>query len=520
MLDINFDRAANVRKTVAVEFNERSVRILQFRKHGNDGYTLRSFLELKLSKGSNIDGVIQDPKVVGNAIMRYLPQAKPAAPDTSYAICVIPQQYIFFMSLDIPSVSEDEVGKVVENKVSDLIPMAVEDVYWDWRVIGKNKNKLQVQLAAVPRRIIDSYMQTLEEAKLIPLLFEPSAEAASRVGRANEGDETLILVELSQLSAIISISKGENILFSTDMPLGLGAETGIHTKQLLAKIEELIVYTDSGDGKERQNARIRLYGEPKIVESVLQSLQKVDTPYNISRIKYQHSADNSISQLLPEEVLDGYVALIGSGIRGLPGYSSQQVTLNLVPQEAKRAFTKRELAGILRKYLSFIALDVGIIIVALALVQGQTWATVETLNERYKTIQTVTESQRVKQLESAITELNSDSLKVIDIQDKLYNWEKVLDVLNKTTPAGITISGFSVLPPQAVLSGPVGTHYNVTISGAFTAREQLIEFVDALRAEGMLTEIKLPVSSFEGGQLGQFTLEARLAISLLLNGDR
>lgn len=501
MLDLEFDKATNIRRTFALEFTESTIRLLQFEERSSKGW-VRAFSEVEVPAGTIENFQIMNPQAAGDALVKALAESEPGHVATSYTICLIPQQLVFLTTIDVAVMPKKELAELMKRKIQDVIPMAEAEVYWDWHRLETINNNYRIQLVAAPRALIDSYMATLAHAKIVPLLFEPSAIAAGRVVMYTEparGDSRDVLIEVTDKNYILSLLLNGHAVFSTEVPL----QSDMHEynlKQLVVKITEINNYFG---GKADENLEVWMYGEPEEVTRLHMELPKL-VSYKVSTIGYTRNKVQ-IMEFLTKKKINDYVSLIGAAIKGLAKGNQEMSSLNLVPQKAKEAYSKKELLYMLRKYLSFLAIDVVALVILMLVVSNIFYERVNSIKERYDAIINFSNSEKITTIENSINKLNSSVTEVRSLTSNLYDWQKLFDHFNSLTPAAVTIHTLTMQPNTDGL-----TVWDIGITGTATDRSSVINFLDNLENSKFFIEVKLPLESLENGQNVNFTIEAKL----------
>jgi len=519
IVDVEFDKAASMRSTLAIEFTANSVRVMQLEPKGK-APTVRSFSEIPLSENDISQGIIQSPEIVGRKLLEALNTANPKKPNSQYIICLIPQQRTFLTVLDLPAVDKEELREILTRRAADIIPMEEDQVYWDWHRLETIENRTAVQLAAVPQELIDSYMQTFEVAKLLPLLFEPSATAASRVTMPIESinlqqksAEPFILLELQPEYGVVSLMQRGGIVFSTDISLKSDsmAEKVIVLEQ---KIDELAKYSATHLKLQQplETLRVQVYGHGQQLTQILPLLQERSShQINLMAPKIE---GQDIAEFVRQTNDSGLFPILGAAIRGLPNFG-ELATLNLIPQKAKEAFRKKELYDVLRNYIMFIAINSIFLVFMLLVVGMQIKNRVDDLGVSYASILAVSNSPIVNEIESSVSQLNTETSELNDLVGGVYEWQNFFDVLNQTTPDEITVVGIVLIPEPGETTGILDS-WRVSISGEAGDRPSIIRFVNNLRGSEVLKDVKLPVGSLESEANSGFIIEAILPFASLL----
>jgi Tfp pilus assembly protein PilN len=441
-----------------------------------------------------------------------LSESTPKRTNTSYVICLIPQQEVFLISQELPQVDESEAQSVLENKIADLLPMSLNDIYWDWRIASAESNKLQIQVVAASKQLVDSYMKCIQEAGLVALSMEPAAEAAARVGSTVDQTEGMLMVELNEKSAIVSVTYRTHIIFSTDIPLEMSPSGEVNTSQLLSRITEITNFTRQQNKQHIEiSTQARVYGHSNIVEKVLTALgNQPNQTLSLSRIKYQHSEDNRIGEFLGATI-DEYVPLIGAAIKGLPNHVSHGQSLNILPIEAKKAFTAKQIVSIVTRYIFFMMAVSLLAVIALFAINVRTLQTVEAINKEFGEIRAQAQTPEVLKLKKDIETLNGKTELVGKIKAQIYEWDRIFVLLSQVTPQSMEISSIAVTPDTRNK-----LIYDVIITGTYEDRISLLAFADSMRKSPYFQNVALPVASLEDEEVGDFSLEADLTLAKIL----
>lgn len=512
MLDVEFDKATSVHPTIAVQFQQGFVRLIQFETRSQNTFELRSFAEVPLSDGIVQNNVITNPEAAAEAISKGLESARPKSVNTNYAICLLPPETTFFFTIDLPGTLKSELKAILTRQIGSILPMPVTEVYWDWHRIGIENNKTHIQLAAVDRKVVDSYIETLSKAKLTPLLVEPETIAAARLVSSVDAQyaKSSILVQLYKQTATLSLLNDHDVVFSSEIGTANLSPKEI-SKSISRKVTEILRYAHVKSDKE-QETPLLIFGSTGIIEELLPALEEQGIK-NASRINYKIE-NKELEESMKPEHKDEYIPLMGAAIRGLGKATSIGTTLNLVPQQVKDKFQLTQLSKMMRSYLTFVAINVVLLVMLVALVSINMDRRVRDLTERYQAIINFSESQKANSIENSINTLNTNSSDLKKLIGSIYDWDKLFNLFESSTPNGIVLHNLAVEPTvQSVSSGQM----SVSISGVANNRSLVLDMIQTLRQSKLLTDIKLPLESLQVNKNVSFIIEARLIIKQLLD---
>lgn len=102
---------------------------------------------------------------------------------------------MFTRILDLPKLNEKDIEEAINYEVEQSIPIAANDLIYDWQTINQTEEKSTIVLAAAPKSIVNSYMQLFKILNVEPLALEMSLAAIARsmVSNKEKAEPVLIL---------------------------------------------------------------------------------------------------------------------------------------------------------------------------------------------------------------------------------------------------------------------------------------------------------------------------------------
>ncbi len=81
-------------------------------------------------------------------------------------ILVIPKSWTIIKTTELPLSVMDNLSDVISYELDRLTPLAADRSYFDFQIIGRDENHLQIMIAAVNRDILKPYVEALREKKI------------------------------------------------------------------------------------------------------------------------------------------------------------------------------------------------------------------------------------------------------------------------------------------------------------------------------------------------------------------
>ena len=165
-----------------LDISDFSLKIIQLKKK-NKFYDLSCFNEVEIKPGIVNKREIRKPDQLAEIIKKAVKQVKGEKIRTRNAIISLPEEKAFLQIVPMPRLSEQDLKTAIIFEAENHIPLAIQDVYLDYEIIplkDKNSKQIDVLLAAFPKKIINTYLDCLDQAGIKPIALETESLALSR----------------------------------------------------------------------------------------------------------------------------------------------------------------------------------------------------------------------------------------------------------------------------------------------------------------------------------------------------
>lgn len=303
-----------------LDISDLSLKITKL-KRKKTFFDLAFFGESEIRPGIIKEGEIKDEKKLIEAIEQAL-KASGGRRLGKYVVASLPEEKAFLQVIQLPRMSEDDLKSAVVFEAENYIPLPIDQAYLDYEVITPLHNHLDhldILLAALPKKIVDSYAACLRAAGLVPksLEIESLAIARALVGQ-EKSVRPLLLIDLGATRTSFIVFAGHSIRFTSSIPV-----SGKHFTQIIAKslgvkegeaerlkvkygLEEKVKLkieegTEKGDGKsvlEKERGKIFESLVPALVDLVQQIKKHLDFYQTHSSHEHLGSNSTEISKIL------------------------------------------------------------------------------------------------------------------------------------------------------------------------------------------------------------------------------
>ncbi|MBI4378666.1 MAG: pilus assembly protein PilM [Nitrospinae bacterium] len=401
--------------------------------------------------------------------------------DWDELIIGVPRSSIILKYIPIPSPDERLIKKILEFEIERHLPMKVDDVYYDFQVVGRlEKNIFKVLIGAVKREFIDYYVSLLKRIHIEPTIADISALALCNLLSFNttsdKGVVVLLNVEGREMEidivrdGVVSFSRGMRL----DNQIKIYGGHIISNQENIGKLGDIIVselHTAISSLKRLEGdipiEKILLtgkLGEIKELCLYIEDRTKIKSEILVCRAdmspvngkKGMLNRDKNVFVEKPS-LLTEFSTAIGLGLRGM---TKGKLNMNLLPVHRR---SKR------KDHSVFITLIMLFLIIILAPASVFSWI----IRDRLILSQLERELTEVKSKASIVEKMN---IKSIELENHIRAFNKLkegrlsrLEIIRELT---------DILKPDIWLSEIYITDEGIEISGFANAASNLIQVME------------------------------------------
>jgi len=269
-----------------------TIKIMQIDNTDNkrkvEGYGVVTFDESAIK-----DGVIIEPEKIAKSAYELFDKTVVGEINTRRVVVSIPVARTFNRLVTLPKLSSKELIEAIKLEAEQYIPIPIDQLYIDYHIIGQKDKELELLAVAVPKKIVDSYLDLMNILDIEPMAMETTISAIGRLFvNAEEDDVPTVLIDFGSVSADITVyDKG--IVVTGTAPGGGDIFTDLISSELkVTKQEAHVIKTKYGLGLSKKQNEIN-----KALSSVLEQLIK-EVRRVIRYYEERSNKNNKIGQLI------------------------------------------------------------------------------------------------------------------------------------------------------------------------------------------------------------------------------
>ncbi|MFA5792696.1 MAG: pilus assembly protein PilM [Candidatus Gracilibacteria bacterium] len=528
---------------VGVEFHDQWVQIVELRKRGKT-ISLEAFERMPVPLGLIENGEIKDPEALKTVLNQTFENANPRAISRKHIAVILPSRAVFIHIFKLPTkLSPKDVHQAISYEAENIVPFALEDLYWDYRILDKEDSTKEhasqyVLFAGVQKILADGYASLLESMGIHSELFGISIDALLQIITPDlEDNGNNAAISFGPLSTQICFMEGKKLrsFFSSND----GYEKFMHSLQ-----EEHQCSEEDFRKKWEENAldQTQLKELINFIERNYDHLKTLSTENNPEPLSELFLAGEYASLPvfygLARSSFPKTKIVIGDPKKSLEvdgkKFSSKQcekggkiplsiyftnaigmalavlrkdlfTPLNLLPTHIKSQLKQRRL-DVLGSGISIALTLIGIVIMGFLFIKLQDVSfersRMETKMHAVENTLYGTRYQDIKQLFSAF---NDQLTTLSEIEASLFSLPTFIETIYAELPPGIT--------PTTL--GFKDNELQLEMSGIALTREDLLELQKILKANSAIKTVELPLSNFDEKNNISFTVTLSLNFSQL-----
>ncbi|MDR7870025.1 MAG: pilus assembly protein PilM [Tissierellaceae bacterium] len=202
------------KKYVSIDLGSREIKVIEG-KATKKNINIQNAHIVKIPNDIYFNGMINNMDQLSYYLKTSLKDNKIKAND---AILVINSSNIIIREIILPKVSDEQIKSILSYQVEDYIPIEPEDYVFQYLHLGSvfedGVEKLNISLIAIPKTIVESHLQLLDNIGLKPHVLDFQGNAINKLFNYNNmfndsytsNGKTVVSVDMGYSSTKINIT--------------------------------------------------------------------------------------------------------------------------------------------------------------------------------------------------------------------------------------------------------------------------------------------------------------------------
>jgi len=209
---------------IGLDISDLSLKLVQLQKQGGK-IKIQALGRVNLPAGLIVEGEIKSKEKVIEMIKKLIDKPKFGKVSSNKVVACLPETKTFIKLIEIEK-NPNELADVIETEIEKHVPLLLDEIFYDWQVIGDKGDKQLVLIGAAPKKIINQYTNLLDEAGLSveALEIEPMALCRSLLEEETPGfkgasDRNCAIIDIGATRTSLVIYSKNTILFNVSVPI-------------------------------------------------------------------------------------------------------------------------------------------------------------------------------------------------------------------------------------------------------------------------------------------------------------
>ena len=150
----------------------------------------------------------------------------------------LPEEQVYLFKLHLEKLGLKNIGESIELVLEEHIPIKAENAIFDYELLGQDAQGLELQVTAITKNVIESYLAIFQRAQISVRSLELEAQAVLRAVIKKGDVETYMIVDFGEKrTGIFIVSRGV-AMFTSTLEVGGMMLTNMIAKNFKISFEE------------------------------------------------------------------------------------------------------------------------------------------------------------------------------------------------------------------------------------------------------------------------------------------
>ena len=197
-----------------LDISDESIKFIELVKT-KDGIKVNRYGEKKIPAGIIESGKIKDSRRMEEVLISLRKEEGLRSVRVS-----LPEEQVYLFNLRLEKPGLENVREGIELSLEEYIPITAQDAIFDYELLNEDTQSLGLQVAAIPKNVIESYLSVFKNSVVSVKSFELEAQAIARSVIKNGDLGTYMIVDFGKKRTGIFIVSGGIVIFTSTLDIG------------------------------------------------------------------------------------------------------------------------------------------------------------------------------------------------------------------------------------------------------------------------------------------------------------
>lgn len=217
---------------VGLDISDASLRFVELLE------THKGFVVGRFAERTFPHGIIESGEVKKPADLRAIFSDIKKQYGLEHAAVSLPEEKAYLFELELPAMKYSEIRGAIELSIEEHVPLKANEVLFDYEILKETDTSLCVMVSAVPRTLVDGYLEAFSGSGIDPVAFEVETQSIARSVVPSGDMQSYMVVDFGNLRTGITIVSEGEAQFASTASVGGSSLTDVIAKTLNISIDE------------------------------------------------------------------------------------------------------------------------------------------------------------------------------------------------------------------------------------------------------------------------------------------
>lgn len=275
-----FEGILGIKKPIfGLDIGHQTLKIVELKGKGRSAKLLGA-AEVPITPGMMTKSGIHHKEKLAEYIKQAIQVSRPHKISARIVSSALPESLVFTKTINLPSMSLNEIGKNIAHKAQEFFPMPIEEMYLDWHITGENlaKKQLEILVVATSKTLVNGLTEVINSLGLELMGLENKPISVTRAMVAPWDKNSYLVCDIGAQISSLTCYSNQMIKFTSTINTGgdaLKEDFNSTTETLGTEILNLIKFYQNRAGKIGIFQRILLCGGGANIAKVPETLSKL-----------------------------------------------------------------------------------------------------------------------------------------------------------------------------------------------------------------------------------------------------
>ncbi len=215
---MNFNIFEKKHHYIGIHLNSHALKALQFNITSKKT-EVAAYTNLSMPKGLVVNDDFTDHEAISDLIVRALDKPQYGKFNTNSVILSIPESKSFIRVIKMQNMKDSEIENAILFEAESYIPLPMDQVYYDWQVLNRKADGIEVLLIASPKSFVDNFISVVEKANLVISGIETEAQSVVRALVPQTVTEPILIADIDAFKTALIIVQNSALQFTSSVPI-------------------------------------------------------------------------------------------------------------------------------------------------------------------------------------------------------------------------------------------------------------------------------------------------------------